>query len=116
MLREGSGVVNVETITNAHDHLPDVRLSVDRTKLLSNAKPAIETFLRKLQNYKSTANFKVRSGYCSRELVTQEGSAMFEDYGRVTEKWCAVRDIVIARRSPRRLNLQPNMLETTDGA
>lgn len=49
-------------------------------------------YLLKLQVYKSTANF-------------DEGTKMFDGYSAVNEKFLKIREIVVANKKPRRLEI-----------
>lgn len=96
LLEAGEGLVRIESRTGS-DGKPDLEVLLDRSKVPTVGKAAIGRFLMKLQVYKSTGN------------VT-DGSAMFHAYGTVTPEMLAYRAIVMARKEPRRLILQPNML------
>ena len=48
LLEAGEGLVKIEKFTG-EDGKPDVRVILDRAKILSVGKPAIGNFLRKLQ-------------------------------------------------------------------
>jgi dipeptidyl-peptidase-3 len=95
LLEAGEGLVRIESREGA-DGQPDLEVQLDRSKLVSVGKPAIARFLTKLQVYKSTGN-------------VAEGSAMFNMYSTVVPEMMAYRAIVMARKEPRRLLLQPNM-------
>ncbi|CAB3410611.1 unnamed protein product [Caenorhabditis bovis] len=80
------------------DGKPDLHFKLDRTKIDSVGKPAVNAFLAKLQGYKSTGDF-------------EGGRKLFESYGIVGEKELAWRKICVDRRKPRRLFVQPNTIE-----
>ncbi|KAG5446323.1 bifunctional diacylglycerol diphosphate phosphatase/phosphatidate phosphatase [Clonorchis sinensis] len=88
-------MVRVDQVTGA-DGAPDLLITLDRNKLKTVAKPAIGTFLAKLQYYKSTANVK-------------DGKAFFMNYSELLPEHLAVRKIVIDRKRPRPLFVQPNL-------
>lgn len=71
-----------------------VFVKMDRSKILSVGRPAIGKFLRQLQLYKSTANFA-------------EGSAAYLNLSSVPSEWLALRSLVIAKRKPRQMLVQP---------
>ena len=48
MLEAGEGLVSIERLTG-EDGEPDLRVKLDRSKIISVGKPAIGNFLRKLQ-------------------------------------------------------------------
>ncbi|CAD6186255.1 unnamed protein product [Caenorhabditis auriculariae] len=97
VLEAGQGFVTI-TDTTGEDGKPDLSFKLDRTKIDSVGKPAIEKFLAKLQAYKSTGDF-------------EGGKAMFESYGVVGQKEIGWRNICVARRKPRRIFVQPNTIE-----
>ena len=96
LLEAGEGLVQVVRRTGS-DGKPDLEVLLDRSKVQTVGKAAIGAFLTKLQVYKSTGN------------VT-EGGAMFNAYGTVTPEMLEYRAIVMARKEPRRILLQPNMM------
>lgn len=120
----GQDFVSVEECVDS-DGKTDLRLRMDRSKIESVGKPAIADLLLKLQVecnqklsvlwstvpsnhghfqvYKSTGNVK-------------EGSAFFRQWTAVGEDQLRWRDIVIARRQPHRLLVQPNTLIDDNGA
>jgi len=72
----------------------DIRF--DRSKLRTVGFKAIDEFLHKLHVYKSIGDFETAEKF-------------FDSYSQVNEKMLKVRQIVIDRRNPRRLELQPNL-------
>ncbi|KAG8563631.1 hypothetical protein GDO81_016156 [Engystomops pustulosus] len=81
------------------DGLPDAQVSLDRTKIMSVGRPAIQQFLQRLQVYKSTAD-------------VDSGREMYDGYSKVTDedpyKFLTLRDIVIKRKEERKLFVQIN--------
>ncbi len=71
-------------------------INVDRSRLRTDAFDAISVFLKKLHIYKSMGDFEA-------------AKAMFDGYSMVDAEMLRVRDIVIANKIPRRINLQPNV-------
>eukprot|EP00058_Branchiostoma_floridae_P003685 XP_002589173.1 hypothetical protein BRAFLDRAFT_124049 [Branchiostoma floridae] len=98
LLEVGEDFVTV-TQTQGQDGKPDIMITMDRGKVLTVGKPAIGAFLRKLQVYKSTADYP-------------SGKALYDKYSAVSEegthKWLTLRDIVLARKQPRRMLVQVN--------
>uniref|UniRef100_A0A7E4WD76 Dipeptidyl peptidase 3 n=1 Tax=Panagrellus redivivus TaxID=6233 RepID=A0A7E4WD76_PANRE len=90
----GQGFVTIEETTGA-DGQPDLKFSLDRSKIDSVGKPAIESFLKLLQAYKSTGD-------------AAGGTKMFNEWGAVGEEQIRWRNVVVARRKPRRVFVQPN--------
>ena len=60
-------------------------------------KPAIDNFLLRIQVYKATANYDA-------------AFEMYEKYTNVNETFQKLREEVIARRKPRKMFVQPNLL------
>ena len=71
-------------------------INIDRARLRTDAFDAISAFLRRLHIYKSMGDFEA-------------AKAMFDGYSTVDAEMLRVRDIVIAHKVPRRINLQPNL-------
>ncbi|CAB54212.3 Dipeptidyl peptidase 3 [Caenorhabditis elegans] len=97
VLEAGQGFVKIEE-TKGEDGKPDLHFKLDRNLIDSVGRPAVNTFLAKLQAYKSTGDF-------------EGGKRLFESYGVVGDTELHWRDICIARRKPRRLFVQPNTVE-----
>jgi len=75
--------------------MADLKLRLDKTKILSHGKPAISTFLQKLHIYRSTADAK-------------NGTELMEKMTAVDDFFLRVREVVWQKRQPRRLFVQPN--------
>uniref|UniRef100_A0A646QCZ7 Dipeptidyl peptidase 3 n=1 Tax=Hemiscolopendra marginata TaxID=943146 RepID=A0A646QCZ7_9MYRI len=98
LLEAGQGLINV-TKTVGADGKPDLLLTLDRSKINTVGKDAISAFLQKLQVYKSTADIKLASDmYLGYSKVSKDEPIPFYYY----------RDIVVARRQPRKMFVQPN--------
>ena len=72
----------------------DLRLHLDRTKIISEGRPAIAAFLKNLQLYKSTADF-------------EKGSQFFNPYTEVDETFRQYRLLVLEKKKPRSVFMQP---------
>lgn len=70
----------------------DIKFSVDRTRLRTSGFKAISEFLHKLHVYKSMGDFDTAKKF-------------FDHYSAVDETMLKVREIVIARKRPRRIEL-----------
>ena len=85
------------------DDLSDLTIRVDRAKILSHGRPAVERYLQKLHVYKSTANL-------------EQGKKLYEDMTAVDEFWGGkVRNQVLRRKMPRKVFVQANTVEGEDG-
>lgn len=70
--------------------------NVDRSKLRTTAFKALSEFLAKLHSYKSMGDYETAEKF-------------FNHYSEVDEEMIRVRNIVLAHKLPRRLELQPNL-------
>lgn len=75
--------------------MSDLKLHLNKTKILSHGKPAISTFLLKLHIYRSTADAK-------------NGTELMEKMTAVDDYFLRVREVVWQKRQPRCLFVQPN--------
>jgi len=87
LLREGNGVVEIKQESD------NAFAIVDRSKILTNGVKAIGDFLTKLQVYKATAN-------------VEEGTKFYTGYSNVPENFLQLRNIVLAKKKPRRIFVQ----------
>ena len=94
-IREGDpSIIKIEFCEkNGKDYF---NMTVDREKLRTTAFTALSDFLNKLHSYKSMGDFDTAKKF-------------FDHYSEVDEEMLRVRDIVIAHKLPRRLELQPNL-------
>ncbi|XP_076068898.1 dipeptidyl peptidase 3 [Oratosquilla oratoria] len=97
-LEAGEGLVNVQEKTG-EDGLPDLLLTLDRSKINTVGRDAMNEFLKKLQVYRSMGD------------VT-EGRAMFDKYSEVpmegSHPFGRWHDIVVRKRRPRMILTMPN--------
>ncbi|XP_060544546.1 dipeptidyl peptidase 3-like [Pantherophis guttatus] len=98
LLEAGEGLVSLHHTTGT-DGKPDAVVLLDRTKITTVGKPALERFLRKLQILKSTAD-------------VEGGRKLYEAYSAVTddkpERFRSLRDTVLLRKEARKLFVQAN--------
>lgn len=97
-LEAGEGLVSVKE-TTGDDGLPDLMLTLDRSKIYTVGRQAMGEFLKKLQVYRSMGD-------------ADAGRAMFEKYSEVPSegpfpfaKW---HEIVVRKRRPRMILAMPN--------
>ncbi|KAL4783221.1 peptidase family M49-domain-containing protein [Aspergillus varians] len=80
------------------DDLSDLEIKLDRSKILSHGRPAVEKYLQKLHVYKSTAD-------------VEAGKALYDDITSIDEWWgTKVRDIVLKNKVPRKVFVQGNTI------
>merc|ERR1712032_492717 len=79
-----------------------ISVEIDKSQILTTGKKAMGDFLLKLNVFKATADLK-------------RASEMYYGYSEVDEKFLELRDIVIANKKPRRLEVQGNILRKEDG-
>lgn len=86
------------------DDLFDLTIRLDRNKILSHGRPAVEKFLQKLHIYKATADLTA-------------GRKLYEDMTKVEgEYWREkVRGEVLRRKTPRKVFVQGNTVEEEPG-
>eukprot|EP01063_Lacrimia_lanifica_P006041 TRINITY_DN13631_c0_g1_i1.p1 TRINITY_DN13631_c0_g1~~TRINITY_DN13631_c0_g1_i1.p1 ORF type:complete len:775 (+),score=339.75 TRINITY_DN13631_c0_g1_i1:22-2346(+) len=95
LLEAGEGLVRIESKTH-EDGEATVEVHLARDKIATVGKAAIGKFLNKLQIYKSLGD-------------VERGNAMFGGYSQVPEDMLALRKVVMARKEPRKLLIQPHM-------
>jgi len=100
-VREGDPeLIKIEFVKDAEGN-DDISFKLDRTRLREHGFKAISDFLHKLHVYKSMGDFDAAQKF-------------FTHYSQVDEKMLKARDIIIAKKKPRRLELQPNLVLGTD--
>lgn len=90
---------------HAKDDLDDLTIALDRSKILSHGRPAVETYLRKLHIYKSTGD-------------VVNGTKMYEDITHVDSFFAEkVRPVVLRKKIPRKVFVQANtmLIDGPDG-
>jgi len=101
LLEAGQGLVDVRQ-KQGDDGKPDIELSMKRDLIKTVGKKAIGDFLLKLQVHKSLGDFAA-------------GSCMYGSYSQVPEDMLALRKVVMARKEPRKLLVQPHVHATGEG-
>lgn len=83
-------------LQHTKDDLSDLTIKLDRTKIESLGRPAVNDFLQKLHVYKATADLKA-------------GKEMYEGITNVDDWWAnKVRPQVIRQAKPRKVFVQAN--------
>ena len=103
LLRNTSGLVWIEPSYDSDGNMTDFVIRVDRTKIVSEGRRAIGDFLQHLQVFKSCADF-------------ESGSKYFEQFTNVDETFLKYRAIVMDRKKPRAVFMQPNLELRVDAA
>jgi dipeptidyl-peptidase-3 len=84
------------TIKANEDDLSDLTINIDRSKILTVGRPAVEKYLQKLHVYKSTAD-------------VEEGRKLYDSTTNVDKFWGEkVRPVVMANKQPRKVFVQCN--------
>ncbi|KAJ5570399.1 Dipeptidyl-peptidase 3 [Penicillium hispanicum] len=80
------------------EDLSDLEIHLNRSKILTHGRPAVEKYLQKLHVYKSTADI-------------QAGKAMYDGITSVDNWWgTQVREVVLKNKVPRKVFVQANTL------
>jgi dipeptidyl-peptidase III len=83
-------------LKSTKDDLSDLEIYLDRSKILSHGRPAVESYLQKLHVYKSTADFEA-------------GKKLYDGITSVDEWWAEkVRPVVLSKKTPRKVFVQAN--------
>uniref|UniRef100_A0A7S0HT66 Dipeptidyl peptidase 3 n=1 Tax=Hanusia phi TaxID=3032 RepID=A0A7S0HT66_9CRYP len=96
LLEAGEGLVSISRKEE------EVVISLDRSKILSVGRKAMAAFLEKLNVYKATAD-------------VEEGIRMYKHYTSVPEDMLELRNIVLAKKEPRKIFVQGVTCLTSDG-
>ena len=98
-LEAGSDFVALSPNIESAEDLSNLVVRVDRGKILSNGRPAVEKFLQKLHIYKMSADIDA-----AREL--------YNKYTEVSKEWAEkVRPVVMSKKMPRKVFVQGNTVE-----
>ena len=103
LLEAGDGKLLTLKEMVGDDGKPDVEVQLNRSLISTVGKEAVGNFLLKLQVYKSLGD-------------VENGTKLYDEYSHVPEEMAKLRDIVMARKEPRKLLIQPHMKrDGTDG-
>ncbi|KAJ3341906.1 hypothetical protein HDU93_003727 [Gonapodya sp. JEL0774] len=89
-LRAGEDFVRIDETSDN-----DLIIRMDKSKIRTVGMKAVGEFLQKLHVYKCTADI-------------ENGKRFYEDYTAVPEQWAGLREIVLAKKLPRKLFVQGN--------
>ncbi|AYV76626.1 MAG: hypothetical protein Terrestrivirus10_10 [Terrestrivirus sp.] len=95
LLRAGDGLVELDKYDD------NVIIKLDRTKINTIGVPAVRDFLNKIQVYKSTAD-------------VENARYLIDDCSCVDEYWLKIRDIIVSKKQPRSLIIQPVLTNNND--
>ncbi|CAL8091794.1 unnamed protein product [Orchesella dallaii] len=99
LIEAGEGLVTILETTGT-DGNPDLKITLDQSKINSVGRKAMADFLLRQQVYKATADIK-------------SARKMFDKYSAVNNEgqhpWAKWRDIVIDKKKPRSMFVQPNL-------
>ena len=77
--------------------MDDLTIRIDKKKILSSGIPTIGKFLQKLHIYKSTAD-------------VVNGTKLYEEMTAVDDYVLRIREVVLRKKQPRKLFVQPNTM------
>lgn len=90
-------------LKSTKNDLSDLEIWLDRGKILSHGRPAVESYLQRLHVYKSTADFEA-------------GKKLYDEITSVDEWWAEkVRPVVLSKKQPRKVFVQANTVLQDDG-
>ena len=96
-LNAGNGFV---VLDYSKSDLSDLTIRLDRQKILSHGRPAVEAYLQKLHVYKCTADL-------------EEGKKLYDQTTHVDDFWATkVREQVLKNKQPRKVFVQANTIES----
>ena len=81
------------------ESLSDLTIKLDKDKIISHGRPAVESYLQKVHIYKATADVAA-------------GKKLYEEMTNVDEWWeKKVRKVVLEKKTPRKVFVQANTVE-----
>lgn len=97
----GDGFVELKA---KKDDFSDLEIHLDRSKILSHGRPAVERYLQELHVYKSTAD-------------VEAGKKLYDEVTEVDEWWGGkIRPVVLEKKTPRKVFVQANTVLEEDGS
>ncbi|ETI21994.1 hypothetical protein G647_06064 [Cladophialophora carrionii CBS 160.54] len=95
-LDAGGGFCEIKALNGDANNPEDLEIYLDRSKIISHGRPAVEAYLQKLHIYKATADFEA-------------GKKMYDDITGVDQWWAEkARPIVLKKKTPRKVFVQAN--------
>ena len=95
-LDAGGDFCEVKSPSGDTSNPEDLEIFLDRSKILSHGRPAVEAYLQKLHVYKATADF-------------ESGKKLYDGITNVDEWWAEkARPIVLKKKTPRKVFVQAN--------
>ena len=95
-LDAGGHFCEIKSPNGDNNNPDDLEIHLDRSKILSHGRPAVEAYLQKLHIYKATADFEA-------------GKKMYDDITSVDSWWAEkARPIVLKKKTPRKVFVQAN--------
>ncbi|KAI8092459.1 dipeptidyl peptidase III [Halteromyces radiatus] len=101
MMQAGDNFLSINK-TKDDEGIDTLEIRLDRSKIRSIGRPAVATFLEKLQVYKATAD-------------VENGSKLYLETTSVPDDWVSMRDTVIRNKQPRKVFVQGNTFIDDDG-
>lgn len=95
-LDAGDNFCTIQSPNGDAQNPDDLEIHLDRSKILSHGRPAVEKYLQKLHIYKATADFAA-------------GRKLYDDITSVDEWWAEkARPLVLKKKTPRKVFVQAN--------
>ncbi|KAK4944423.1 hypothetical protein LTR10_016097 [Elasticomyces elasticus] len=92
----GGNFCEIKALNGTINDPDDLEIYLDRSKILSHGRPAVEDLLQKLHIYKATADFAA-------------GRKLYDDVTSVNSWWAEkARPIVLKKKTPRKVFVQAN--------
>ncbi|KAI8342803.1 peptidase family M49-domain-containing protein [Chlamydoabsidia padenii] len=101
LMEAGDNLLSIGTAKDDQG-MATLEIRLDRAKIKSVGRPAVASFLEKLQVYKATAD-------------VEQGTRLYLDTTNVPDDWIAMRDTVIRNKQPRKVYVQGNTILGADG-
>jgi dipeptidyl-peptidase-3 len=102
LLEAGDGKLLSLNQKEGEDGKPDVEVLLNRDLISTVGRKTVGDFLLKLQVYKSLGDL-------------ENGAKLYNAYSEVPEEMAKLREIIMARKEPRKLMIQPHMHKQEDG-